>query len=143
MSLFHNLFGEWQLKIISIAFTPLIVSYTVEILPYSIRAKGFNIFNFSVSLSLIFNQYVNPVALGKISWKYYVRPSHQAQFDLPISRNLTFSRSYTVVGSLSNSFIASCSSLKRKTVRWKRRPLYLMAKRLWSRLNTKPLHMRG
>ncbi|KAF9467734.1 hexose transporter [Collybia nuda] len=55
-----------------LAFTPLIVSYTVEILPYHIRAKGFNVFNFSISLSLIFNQYVNPVALDAIKWKYYI-----------------------------------------------------------------------
>jgi len=55
-----------------IAYTPLIVSYTVEILPYPIRAKGFNVFNFMISLSLIFNQYVNPVALGKLGWKYYL-----------------------------------------------------------------------
>lgn len=47
-----------------IAFTPLIVSYTVEILPYHIRAKGFTVFNFTISLALIFNQYVNPIALG-------------------------------------------------------------------------------
>ncbi|EJC98278.1 hexose transporter [Fomitiporia mediterranea MF3/22] len=56
----------------SIAFTPLIVSYTVEILPYHLRAKGFNIFNFTISLALIFNQYVNPIALGKLSWRYYI-----------------------------------------------------------------------
>ena len=56
----------------SIAYSPLIVSYTVEILPYSLRAKGFNVFNFSVSVSIIFNQYVNPIALGKIGWKYYI-----------------------------------------------------------------------
>ncbi|THH11414.1 hypothetical protein EW145_g647 [Phellinidium pouzarii] len=55
-----------------IAFTPLIVSYTVEILPYAIRAKGLTIFNLSVSLSVIFNQYVNPIALGKLGWKYYI-----------------------------------------------------------------------
>ncbi|KAF9051359.1 hexose transporter [Panaeolus papilionaceus] len=55
-----------------IAFTPLIVSYTVEILPFQIRAKGFTFFNFAISLSLIFNQYVNPVALEKIAWKYYI-----------------------------------------------------------------------
>jgi len=47
-----------------LAFTPLIISYTVEILPYQLRAKGFTVFSFSISLSLIFNQYVNPVALG-------------------------------------------------------------------------------
>lgn len=28
------------------------------------RAKGFTVFNFAISLSLIFNQYVNPIALG-------------------------------------------------------------------------------
>lgn len=55
-----------------VAFTPLIVSYTVEILPYNIRAKGFNVFNFVISLALIFNQYVNPIALDALSWKYYV-----------------------------------------------------------------------
>ncbi|KAF8584667.1 general substrate transporter [Ramaria rubella] len=55
-----------------IAFTPLIVSYTVEILPFSIRAKGFNVFNFTISVALIFNQYVNPIALASIGWKYYL-----------------------------------------------------------------------
>ncbi|RDB15613.1 Lactose permease [Hypsizygus marmoreus] len=55
-----------------IAFTPLIVSYTVEILPYALRAKGFVTFNFAISLSLIFNQYVNPIALEKLGWKYYL-----------------------------------------------------------------------
>lgn len=55
-----------------IAFTPLIVSYTVEILPFALRAKGFTVFNFSLTLSLIFNQYVNPIALEHIGWKYYL-----------------------------------------------------------------------
>lgn len=39
-----------------IAYTPLIVSYTLEILPYHLRAKGFTIFGLGVSISLIFNQ---------------------------------------------------------------------------------------
>jgi hypothetical protein len=56
-----------------LAFTPLIVSYTVEILPYQIRAKGFTVFNFAISLSLIFNQYVNPMALGS---SRFTRVSH-------------------------------------------------------------------
>jgi MFS family permease len=55
-----------------LAYTPLIVSYTVEILPYHLRAKGFTVFNFAISLSLIFNQYANPIALDKLGWKYYV-----------------------------------------------------------------------
>jgi len=56
----------------SIAFTPLIVSYTIEILPYPLRAKGFTVFSFVVCLALIFNQYVNPIALDILGWKYYV-----------------------------------------------------------------------
>ncbi|KAA1472818.1 general substrate transporter [Dentipellis sp. KUC8613] len=55
-----------------LAFTPLIVSYSVEILPYSIRAKGFVVFNFAVSASVVFNQYVNPIALNALGWKYYL-----------------------------------------------------------------------
>ncbi|KAG0701572.1 general substrate transporter [Suillus ampliporus] len=55
-----------------IAFSPLVVSYTVEILPFALRAKGFIVFNFMISLSLIFNQYVNPIALEALQWKYYL-----------------------------------------------------------------------
>ncbi|KIJ60061.1 hypothetical protein HYDPIDRAFT_161558 [Hydnomerulius pinastri MD-312] len=56
----------------TVAFSPLIVSYTVEILPFALRAKGFTWFNFTISLSLIFNQYVNPIALAALGWKYYL-----------------------------------------------------------------------
>ncbi|EGO26001.1 hypothetical protein SERLADRAFT_355924 [Serpula lacrymans var. lacrymans S7.9] len=59
-------------KFTTLAFTPLIVSYTVEILPFALRAKGFIVFNFILSLSLIFNQYVNPIALEALQWKYYL-----------------------------------------------------------------------
>jgi sugar porter (SP) family MFS transporter len=55
-----------------IAFTPLVVSYPLEILPYPLRAKGFTVFSFVIFIALIFNQYVNPIALSKIGWKYYV-----------------------------------------------------------------------
>ncbi|KAF8527613.1 hexose transporter [Hysterangium stoloniferum] len=55
-----------------IAFSPLPVAYSVEILPYAIRAKGFNILNFTISVAIIFNQYVNPIALKAIGWKYYI-----------------------------------------------------------------------
>ncbi|KAJ7469437.1 hexose transporter [Mycena latifolia] len=55
-----------------LAFAPLVVTYTLEILPYNIRAKGFNILNFTISLALIFNQYVNPIGLSAIDWKYYI-----------------------------------------------------------------------
>ncbi|KDN48792.1 hypothetical protein RSAG8_02779, partial [Rhizoctonia solani AG-8 WAC10335] len=53
-----------------IAYSPLLVAYTIEILPFNIRAKGFAVMNFSVCIALIVNQYVNPVALNAIGWKY-------------------------------------------------------------------------
>ncbi|CAE6461242.1 unnamed protein product, partial [Rhizoctonia solani] len=40
------------------------------ILPFNIRAKGFAVMNLSVCIALIVNQYVNPVALEAIGWKY-------------------------------------------------------------------------
>ncbi|KAF8439050.1 hexose transporter [Boletus edulis BED1] len=56
----------------ALAFSPLVIAYTVEILPFNLRAKGLCMFNFVVSLALIFNQYVNPIALGALGWKYYI-----------------------------------------------------------------------
>jgi sugar porter (SP) family MFS transporter len=56
----------------AIAYTPLLVSYTVEILPFAIRSKGLAIMNLSVTCSLVFNQYVNSIALDHLRWKYYI-----------------------------------------------------------------------
>ncbi|KAF9811533.1 hypothetical protein IEO21_06537 [Rhodonia placenta] len=55
-----------------LAYTPLIVTYTCEILPHSLRAKGLTVYSVGVSLALVFNQYVNPVALQRLAWKYYI-----------------------------------------------------------------------
>ncbi|KDQ55623.1 hypothetical protein JAAARDRAFT_195461 [Jaapia argillacea MUCL 33604] len=63
---------SYNLFLDDLAYSPLIVTYTVEILPYSLRSKGFTLFNFTISLSLIFNQYVNPIALQALGWKYYI-----------------------------------------------------------------------
>lgn len=54
-----------------IAFTGLTLAYPLEILPYSLRTKGLAILTFCISLALFFNQYVNPIALTAIAWKYY------------------------------------------------------------------------
>jgi len=55
-----------------IAYSPLLVAYTIEVLPYQIRAKGFAVMNFTVCVTLVFNQYVNPIALERLQWKYYL-----------------------------------------------------------------------
>jgi len=56
----------------AIAYTPLLVSYTVEILPFFLRAKGLALMNLGVLVAIIFNQYTNPIALDAIKWKYYL-----------------------------------------------------------------------
>jgi MFS family permease len=56
----------------NIGFSGMLVSYSSEILPYRLRAKGLTIMFFCVDLSLWFNQYVNPIALESIEWKYYI-----------------------------------------------------------------------
>ncbi|KAJ2963793.1 hypothetical protein NQZ79_g1213 [Umbelopsis isabellina] len=55
-----------------IAWSPLTIAYPVEILPFSIRAKGMALSSFAVNIALFFNSYVNPIALGAIGWKYYL-----------------------------------------------------------------------
>jgi MFS family permease len=52
-----------------IAYTPLPIAYTVEILPYNLRTKGVALFTSSATLGNSFNQFVNPVALNAIGWK--------------------------------------------------------------------------
>ncbi|KAF9729451.1 Lactose permease 16 [Paraphaeosphaeria minitans] len=56
----------------NIAWSGLLVGYTVEILPYSIRAKAMCYMFGCVDLALFFNTYINPVALDAIRWKYYI-----------------------------------------------------------------------
>ncbi|KAJ8133245.1 hypothetical protein O1611_g378 [Lasiodiplodia mahajangana] len=52
-------------------WTPLPFSYGAEILPYHMRLKGLSILLSVQSILQAFNQYVNPVALDAIQWKYY------------------------------------------------------------------------
>jgi len=54
------------------AWSGLLVGYSVEILPYNIRAKGMTVLWLAIDAVLFFNQYVNPIALNHIHWKYYI-----------------------------------------------------------------------
>ena len=56
----------------NLAWSGLLVGYAVEILPYKIRAKGITILFLCVDIALFFNQYVNPIALDHLGWKYYI-----------------------------------------------------------------------
>ncbi|KAH7001013.1 sugar transporter [Ilyonectria destructans] len=55
-----------------IAFTPLVIAYPAEIWPYTLRARGFALTQLSTYAAIFFNTFVNPIALDKIGWKYYV-----------------------------------------------------------------------
>ncbi|KAF7185310.1 Lactose permease [Pseudocercospora fuligena] len=53
------------------AWPGLTVTYCVEILPFNIRAKGLALNMAFVSCASILNQYVNPIGLERIGWKFY------------------------------------------------------------------------
>ncbi|KAK5168857.1 uncharacterized protein LTR77_006166 [Saxophila tyrrhenica] len=55
-----------------VGWTPLPFSYTAEILPYHLRLKGLGILLSVQNVAQAFNQWVNPVALDAIAWKYYI-----------------------------------------------------------------------
>lgn len=46
--------------------------YLTEILPYNQRAKGINITQITTYLVMIYNGFVNPIAMDAIEWKYYI-----------------------------------------------------------------------
>ncbi|KAH8816080.1 general substrate transporter [Xylogone sp. PMI_703] len=55
-----------------IGWTPLPFSYGAEILPYHMRLKGLSIMLSVQSVAQAFNQWVNPIALSNLAWKYYI-----------------------------------------------------------------------
>ncbi|KAH7083923.1 general substrate transporter [Paraphoma chrysanthemicola] len=57
----------------ALAWSGLLVAYTVEILPFKIRAKGLMLMNLFIQIALTNNQYVNPLGFAhlKPTWKFY------------------------------------------------------------------------
>ena len=56
----------------NIGMNPVPMAYMLEVLPFTLRAKGLTVFNFAQFSSSIFNGFVNPIALEAIGWKYYI-----------------------------------------------------------------------
>lgn len=53
------------------AWPGLTVAYCAEILPFNIRARGLAV-NFALTaLASVFNQYVNPIGLKELQWRFY------------------------------------------------------------------------
>ena len=95
-----------------LAFIPLSIAYPLEIIPYPIRAKGISVFVFFVSLALIFNQYVNPIALQKMGWKYYV--SLFSTYEMHEHVSHFYNRSSTAAYSFSRCCSVTFSSSKQR-----------------------------
>lgn len=59
----------------ALAWSGLLVGYAIEILPYTLRAKGLMILNLCIQVALTLNTYANPVAFAYFephTWKFYL-----------------------------------------------------------------------
>lgn len=54
-----------------LGYTPLMIAYPAEILPFELRAKGVAITFVSDAVAAFSNQYVNPVGFYQLHWRYY------------------------------------------------------------------------
>ncbi|CAK7227917.1 hypothetical protein SBRCBS47491_006728 [Sporothrix bragantina] len=54
-----------------IAWAPLLLAYPVEIFPYALRSRGVAVTYGSTFTGLIISQFVNPIAMSHLGWKYY------------------------------------------------------------------------
>ncbi|KAK4505155.1 hypothetical protein PRZ48_003118 [Zasmidium cellare] len=55
-----------------ISLTPLVTAYPCEIWPYRLRSRGVTVMGVSVVVSIVFNIFINPIAMEDIGWKYYI-----------------------------------------------------------------------
>ncbi|KAL6405893.1 general substrate transporter [Ilyonectria robusta] len=55
-----------------ISLTPLLIAYPLEIWTFQLRALGLSVVWMSTVVSVVFNVFVNPIALSAIGWKYYL-----------------------------------------------------------------------
>jgi sugar porter (SP) family MFS transporter len=55
-----------------IGLTPIPILYVNEIWPSHLRTKGTAVFWVTQASAICFNQFVNPLALDRIAWKYYL-----------------------------------------------------------------------
>lgn len=56
----------------NLAWSGLLIGYVVEISPFYLRSRYLTIMLLSVAAGLFFSNYVNPIALERITWRYYL-----------------------------------------------------------------------
>ncbi|KAK1705276.1 general substrate transporter [Colletotrichum lupini] len=55
-----------------ICLNPLLFFYPTEILPFRLRAMGLSVLVFANKAASFFNQFVNPIGMDSLGWKYYL-----------------------------------------------------------------------
>ncbi|KAM0696922.1 hypothetical protein Q7P36_002993 [Cladosporium allicinum] len=55
-----------------IAYTPLLMSYSTELLPYNIRSKGLTCELLAIYSSLVIAAFCNPIGMENIGYRYYI-----------------------------------------------------------------------
>ncbi|KAK9472185.1 general substrate transporter [Dipodascopsis tothii] len=51
---------------------PFAPTYTTEVVPFSLRSKAAMLYQLCGNLAGVFNNFVNPIAMKAITWKYYI-----------------------------------------------------------------------
>lgn len=107
----------------TVCLTAIPMIYLTEILPYTMRAKGIVVQNFFVCALIVFNQFVTPVALDTITWKFYcifdvvmIIYAIIIWFLFPETRGLSLDEMATVFGDAPAELQANMRHLADKTV---------------------------
>ncbi|KAI0758217.1 hexose transporter [Fomes fomentarius] len=56
----------------NLAFNALTYTFLVELFPFHARAKGIAVFQWWSRAAGFFNQFVNPIGINNVGWKYYI-----------------------------------------------------------------------
>ncbi|TDZ24460.1 Lactose permease [Colletotrichum orbiculare MAFF 240422] len=55
-----------------IAWSPLLMSYPTELMPYTLRGRGLTVSLGSTFVGLIVGQFLNPIGMANLGWRYYI-----------------------------------------------------------------------
>ncbi|KAF7195990.1 Lactose permease [Pseudocercospora fuligena] len=88
----------------NMAWSGMLVGYGAEILPYNLRAKGLTLMFLMVDVALFFNQYVNPIALDALEWKYYIVYCAWLAFELLVVYFFYIETRYTPLEEIAKHF---------------------------------------
>jgi hypothetical protein len=111
------IFFIWLFQVFySLAWSGLLVGYSIEILPYKLRAKGLMIMNLTVQCALTLNTYANPLAFEHFTghaWKLYLIYTVSQLRSRPIGSPGTNSPDSSAGSSSSSASCTSCTSRPR------------------------------